>query len=78
VVVVGCTVLFKESYSYAPCSLFSIFRGDFHVKIKIQGLYENSFSRFSQLGPLRGGTIEFALCAVEGKTGKGIIVVVLN
>jgi hypothetical protein len=26
-----------------------------------------------ELGPLRGGTIEFALCAVEGKTGKGII-----
>jgi hypothetical protein len=23
-----------------------------------------------QLGPLRGGTIEFALCAVEGKTEK--------
>jgi hypothetical protein len=35
-------------------------------------------SVITKLGPLRGGTIEFALCAVEGTTGKGIVVVELE
>jgi hypothetical protein len=71
-------LFYRETYrpSAGPATSVHIIVDDFFDFLNKCTFYGNLYIATSlgdgQLGPLRGGTIEFALCAVEGKTKKEI------